>query len=161
MSRGRVMTEADAIDHARRHGLALDPALTVRPGPAPAPPKLPRLDRFQSDTERRFATHVLGPWQHDGLIKQWWYAPCKGMYLGPKTSYTPDFLLEPNLHPAWASLLGILGMPRLLYVEVKGKQIWDKDWIKAKQAAVRYSCFCFVLAQWKDERWSYKIIPPY
>lgn len=29
------MSEADAIDHARRHGLALDPALTVRP-PVPA-----------------------------------------------------------------------------------------------------------------------------
>jgi hypothetical protein len=155
-----VMTEADAIDHARRHGLALDPALTVRPmRPAVALPTPPKLDRFRSDTERRFATHVLGPWQYDGLIKQWWYAPCKGFYLAPKTSYTPDFLVEPRLHRDWADLLGIVGLPQPMFLEVKGAFIREKDWQKAKQAAGTYACFCFILAQWKDHRWSYKRIP--
>jgi VRR-NUC domain len=36
MRRDFAMTEADAIDHARRNGLALDPTLTVRTPPAPA-----------------------------------------------------------------------------------------------------------------------------
>jgi hypothetical protein len=31
-----ITTEADAIAHAQHHGLALDPALTVRRAPAPA-----------------------------------------------------------------------------------------------------------------------------
>jgi hypothetical protein len=33
----RVLTEADAIAHAQQHGLALDPALTVRPMPLDTP----------------------------------------------------------------------------------------------------------------------------
>jgi hypothetical protein len=156
MRQSNRWTEADAIAHAQRHGLALDPALTVR---ALAPPVAPKLDRFKSATERCFALHVLGPWQHDGLIKQWWYEPCKGFYLAPKTSYTPDFLLEPHLHHPWLPLLGILGMPAPIYVEVKGAFIREKDWQKAKQAAAIYSCFVFVLAQWKEGRWSYKRIP--
>jgi hypothetical protein len=119
-------------------------------------------DRYRSKTERLFATTVLDVWQHAGLITQWWYEPMKGLYLAPKTSYTPDFLVQTRAHHThWQDTLGVLTafLSTPLVFEVKGPHIYEKDWIKAKQAAALYSCFTFVLAQWKDATWHYKRIP--
>lgn len=117
----------------------------------PAPP-----DRYRSATERRFVQEWLTPAQQEGKIRRWWYEPCKGLYLAPRTSYTPDFLLEtvedlvaPGVPDPWP----------LVFVEVKGEHIRDKDWIKAKQAAALYPCFGFVLFQWRDQQWTWKRIP--
>ena len=132
------------------------PQATVTP---PAPPK---EDRYKSKTERRFATTVLDVWQHDGLIQHWWYEPMKGLYLAPKTSYTPDFLVQARAHDThWFETLGVVSayISAPLLFEVKGPHIYEKDWIKAKQAAALYACFTFVLAQWNDATWHYKRIP--
>jgi hypothetical protein len=116
------------------------------PFPSAAPVANVPPDRYKSDTERRYAA-VLDGWQHDGDILRWWYEPQKGLYLAPKTSYSPDFLLDYGP-----------GRP-LEFHEVKGAHIWPKDWILVKQAAALYPCYRFFLAQWKDAQWHWQGIP--
>ena len=83
-----------------------------------------------------------------GEVQAWWYEPCKGLYLAPKTSYTPDFLVQFR-DPT----------RRLEFHEVKGPYIWDKDWQKVKLAAAMYPCFRFVRAQWTKGRWFFREVP--
>lgn len=101
--------------------------------------------RFRSQTELRYA-RLLANRQLVGEIAAWWYEPCKGLYLAPATSYTPDFLV-------WTPTGG------LEFHEVKGGFIRAKDWQKTKWAASIYRCFVFVLAQWKSKAWHYKTVP--
>lgn len=115
------------------------------PPPAPARHQAP-VDRYRSQTERRFVRDCLEVWQHEGKIKQWWYEPCKGLFLAPKTTYTPDFLVQtPD--------------SRLHFYEIKGAYIRPHDWIKVKLAAAKYACFPFWLAQWRKGRWQLTAIP--
>jgi len=112
-----------------------------------APRSLPdALDRYQSKTERRWAEEIAEPLKHEGKIKDWWYSPCKGLYLAAKTSYTPDFLV-------WNA------QGALIFVEVKGALIRPKDWEKTKFAARIYGCFVFELWQWKSGHWRCKQVP--
>jgi len=104
-----------------------------------------RPDRYRSETERRFAA-LLTAWQQQDVITHWWYEPCKGLYLAPHTSYTPDFLVSRSTGP-------------LVFYEVKGAYIRPQDWVKAKQAAALYGCFWFFLAQWETQEWCFKEIP--
>ena len=121
------------------------PAVRSTPSIALPPQPEPSTDRYRSKTERAYAA-LLTMRQQAGELRQWWYEPMKGCYLAPKTSYTPDFLLwYPDNH--------------LEFHEVKGPHIWEKDWIRAKQAAALYPCFLFILAQWKDHTWHWKRIP--
>ena len=115
------------------------------PAWATPPPTTP-LDRYTSATERRYAA-LLAQWERQGIIQQWWYEPCKGLYLAPRTSYTPDFLV-------WRVQEGFLE-----FHEVKGAFIRAKDWEKVKFAAVTFPIFRFVLAQWKDGAWHWREVP--
>lgn len=110
---------------------------------APAAP----LDCYRSETERRYAAY-LDSEVNAGMVAAWWYEPMKGLYLAPKTSYTPDFLVQ-----------YCDGERGLECHEVKGAKIWEKDRIKAKLAARLYPCFRFLLAQWKESRWTWTHIP--
>ena len=116
--------------------------------PLPQIPSGPTA-RYRSQTESRFVGEVLVPWQQAGRIVAWWYEPCKGLYLCPRTSYTPDVLVQMppgDAHP-------------LIFYEVKGGKIWRQDWIKCKQAAAIYACFSFMRAQWTDGRWHFQHVP--
>ena len=125
-------------------------ATTLRPPSplsAPLPPvPLQRADRFRSETERRYGA-LLTTWQQQGIIQQWWYEPCKGLWLAPRTSYTPDFLV-------WRVQEGLLE-----FHEVKGGFVREKDWLKVKLAAVRYPVFRFLLARWQDGAWHWREVP--
>lgn len=130
-------------------------AASAAPAPLPLPP-VPReppgvsrtlTDRYRSKGERRYA-QCLDVRQHAGELRQWWYEPFKGLYLAPETSITLDFLVE---HTTPGLMLELH--------EVKGPFINPASWQKLKQAAARYPCFRFVLAQWKQGAWRYKEIP--
>ena len=108
---------------------------------------LAKADRFRSDTERRYAA-LLDQWKHEGEVKAWWYEVCKGLYLAPALSYTPDFLVQFVDRPF-----------ELEWHEVKGPFIREKDWNKAKMAAALYPIWHFVLAQRKDQQWTWQTIP--
>lgn len=102
--------------------------------------------RYRSKTEARFAQEVLAPQQHAGVITQWLYEPWR-LHLAPRTTYTPDFLaLVPT------------GDYVVCY-EVKGGWIRDRSTDKLKMAAVKFPWMRFVLAQWKDHEWTYRVIP--
>ena len=114
---------------------------------APLPPvPLQRADRFRSETERRYGA-LLTTWQQQGIIQQWWYEPCKGLWLAPRTSYTPDFLV-------WRVQEGLLE-----FHEVIGVFVREKDLLKVKLAAVQYPVFRFLLARWKDGAWHWREVP--
>lgn len=104
-------------------------------------------DRFRSQTERRYAAYLDGE-VNAGMVDRWYYEPFKGLYLAPETSYTPDFLIS-----------YCDGTQGLVFHEVKGAFIRQKDWIKLKMAAVLYPVFPFVLAQWKDGAWRWQDVP--
>lgn len=108
-------------------------------------------DRYRSKTERRYAA-LLEQERQQGIIRAWYYEPLKGLYLAPKTSYTPDFLVELPWHGP-----GDTGF--LCFHEIKGPFIREKDWIKVKLAAAVYPCFRFLLVQWKENRWQWKEVP--
>lgn len=112
-------------------------------------PEKPPYWPYKSLTEKRYGA-LLDTLKYDGQVWHWWYEPCKGLYLAPKLSFTPDFLVQ------W-----VPGHPRaqLEFHEVKGAHIYEKDWIRAKQAAAHYHCFRFLLAQWIEGEWHYKDIP--
>jgi hypothetical protein len=82
-------------------------------------------------------------WQHNGEITEWRYEPIKGFCLGIKMSYTPDFLL-------------VRADEEIVWIEVKGGHIYEKDWLKFKMAASRYPWWRFVLAQYAEARWTFK-----
>lgn len=115
------------------------------PRPVATPPK---GDRYRSKTERRYAQTILGVGLASGILKQYWYEPMKGLYLAPQTTYTPDFLVE-YADPT---------QPLELH-EVKGAHIYPEAMQKLKHAAARYTCYRFLLAQWKGQRWWFKEIP--
>ena len=108
---------------------------------------LVKADRLRSDTERRYAA-LLDQWKHDGEVKAWWYEACKGLYLAPHLSYAPDFLVQFVDRPF-----------ELEWHEVKGAFIREIDWDKAKMAAALYPIWHFVLAQWNNQKWTWKTIP--
>ena len=114
----------------------------------PARSAVVKADRFKSDTERRYAA-FLDQWKRDGEVKTWWYEACKGLYLAPHLSYTPDFLVQFTDRPF-----------ELEWHEVKGAFIREKDWQRAKMAAALYPVWHFVLAQWKEQQWTWRTIPP-
>ena len=123
------------------------PALIVKP----AGRKKPRqTDRFRSDTERRYAA-VLEAQRLRGEIVDWRYEPMKGLYLGPDSSYTPDFLVIFTIPGAsWCTYE---------FHEVKGGHIWPKDREKLKWAATAYPWFTFYLCQWKEQQWHITQVP--
>lgn len=136
--------------YAQRAGLPLlaSPRCAgIFPVPRAAEAPTP-TDRYRSKTERRYAQTLLEVGIARGILKRYWYEPMKGLYLAPKTSYSPDFLVEYS-DPC---------QPLELH-EVKGGFIRAKDWQKTKIAAALYPCFRFMLAQWKDQRWWFQEVP--
>ena len=129
------------------------PVLDVGPAAAlemasPLPSQDAPRDRYRSKTERRYAALLDGE-RRAGRVGQWYYEPCKGLYLAPKLSYTPDFLVMYCDGRSYE------------FHEVKGAYIREKDWNKAKMAAALYPVFRFVLAQWTEGAWHWKTIPAY
>jgi hypothetical protein len=141
-------TEADVVAaHQRMFGTAPPAAAVVFP--VPRPTRTPAQDdRYRSKTERLYALTILDVGKASGILKDYWYEPMKGLYLAPKTSYTPDFLVQ-YTDPT---------QPLELH-EVKGAHIWPKDFQKTKLAATLYPCFRVILAQWKQQRWWFKEVP--
>jgi hypothetical protein len=169
--KGFAMTEADAIAHAQRHGLALDPALTVRPGAGPAAPDgqttCPRTPRrTTSKTELRYAT-LLELAQHEGRIKAWWPCPLR-LWIAPAMSYTSDFLTQARgpdvlsfpvsqpitLSPAFAESLCRFGSYGLTLIEVKHTFMFDRRRAldRLKTAAGLYPMLRFKLCIWDAKR---------
>jgi len=169
--RGFAMTEADAIAHAQRHGLALDPALTVRPVPAPAthdiqatPARKPA--RKVSKTEQRYAT-ILEVARHEGHIKAWWPCPLR-CWIAPGMSYTADFLTQARgpdvltfaasqpitLSPAFAESLCRFGSYGLTLIEVKHTFMFDQRRAldRLKTAASLYPMLRFKLCTWDTQQ---------
>lgn len=107
------------------------------------------IPRYRSQTEARYAA-VLEEEKRTGLILDYWYEPIKGLYLAPKTTYTPDFLVQVWQSPDHRTLV---------FHEVKGPFIREKDLIKAKVAARLYPCFRFLLVQWTGDEWTWQLIP--
>jgi hypothetical protein len=135
---------------AARAGVSfVSPATAQRTSAAARAPSVTVLapqDRYRSQTERRYAT-LLEHWEQSGEVAAWYYEPVKGLYLAPQLSYTPDFLVYWLDHP----------IPE--WHEVKGAFVRPKDWQRAKMAAALYPRWPFVLAQWKDNQWTWKRIP--
>ena len=140
----------------------------LQPAP-PAPPRRTRAPRpvpsipptsYRSKTEQRFA-QLCQVWHYEGMgVAQWWYEPCKGLYLTATTSYTPDFLLQ--LTPPTDALPFAPLLPPdapSVFIEVKG-YLREKDWRTAKFAAARYPLWPFVLAEYARGHWTYTRIPP-
>lgn len=123
------------------------PIVTMPQAPKAPPRNQSLTSPYRSVTEARYAAYLAGE-VNAGMVAQWYYEPCKGLRLGPTTSYTPDFLV-----------VYCDGERGYEFHEVKGAFIREKDWIKAKIAAAIFPCFRFVLAQWEDERWHWKEIP--
>jgi hypothetical protein len=136
-----------AQGHARLVGTPGPVAARVFPVPAPSATEGPS-DRYRSKTERRYAETILDLGVASGILKGYWYEPCKGLWLAPKTSYTPDFLIQ-YADPSQP----------LEFHEVKGGFIRPQDWQKTKMAAAIYHCFRFLRAQWKDQRWHFVEVP--
>lgn len=128
-------------------GTAAPVAAVIFPVPRGGTPPT-KTDRYRSKTERRYAQTVLDIGIASHILKNYWYEPMKGLYLAPKTTYTPDFLVE-YTDP----------MQPLELHEVKGGFIYAKDMQKLKMAAAMYGCYRFLLAQWKDHRWWFKNVP--
>lgn len=61
------------------------------------------------------------------------------LHLGYRCKYTPDFLCENGLKPA--------------FYECKGAHVWEDSMIKFKAAAQMFPCFSFYFAQWKNKAW--------
>lgn len=109
--------------------------------------KLASLDRYKSDTERRYAS-LLEQWQREGVVAFWRYEPCKGLWLAPALSYSPDFLVIWATRPQQTD-----------WHEVKGAFVRPQDWNRLKMAAAQYPCWRFVLAQWQGGAWAWQVIP--
>jgi hypothetical protein len=105
-------------------------------------------DRYRSKTERLYALTILDVGVASGLLKDYWYEPMKGLWLAPKTSYTPDFLVQ------YTDPTQLLELH-----EVKGGFVYAKDFQKTKMAAAKYGCYRFILAQWKNQHWWFKNVP--
>ena len=112
----------------------------------PGRPEVTKTDRFRSDTERKYAA-LLEQWQREGEVRQWYYEPIR-LYLAPKTTLTVDFLVIWDIRPRDLELH-----------EVKPKWYREDGWQKLKIAAALYPCFRFLLAQWKDRKWTWQTIP--
>lgn len=67
--------------------------------------------------------------------------------------YTPDFFTVDSANYSNADY----GM---VFWEVKGKHIWEDSLIKIRTAARIFPFYRFVLAQWKDNQWTEKVIRP-
>lgn len=142
----RVVGERPTLTQAGKAVVVAHPLAVPEPQPPLSRTDEPH-DRYRSKTERRYAL-LLQQRKAAGELREWWYEPCKGLYLAPRTSYTPDFLLwytDPQ-RP-------------LEFHEVKGGFIRAKDWQKTKWAAVAYPLFKFVLAQYKGQHWYWKEVP--
>ena len=137
---------AGMLARAIMHPLAQPPARPQRI-PAPSAPPAQRLDRYRSETERRYARYLDGE-VNAGIVARYYYEPCKGLWLAPKLSYTPDFLV-----------IYCDGERGHEMHEVKGEHIWPKDWDRLKMAAQLYQCWTFRLAQWKEQRWQWQKMP--
>jgi hypothetical protein len=174
--RGLVMTEADAIAHAQRHGLALDPALTVRTAPRGDLPEAfeqylkatqaLKPPRKVSKTEQRYAT-VLDVAKHEGHIKAWWHHPWK-LWIAPGLSYEPDYVSQGRglellpllqsqpvtLSPALTAAVCRFGSYGVTCIEVKHTFMFDKRRAldRLKTAASLYPMFRFKLCTWDTKR---------
>jgi hypothetical protein len=169
--RGLVMTEADAIAHAQRHGLALDPALTVRTAPAPTAQDVEVTrartpGRNVSKTEQRYAT-VLDVAKQEGHLKAWWPCPLR-LWIAPRMSYTADFLTQARgpdvltfpasqpitLSPAFAESLCRFGSYGLTLIEVKHTFMFDhrRALDRLKTAASLYPMVRFKLCTWDTQQ---------
>jgi hypothetical protein len=100
---------------------------------------------YRSQTEARYADVLISLVQ-GGMLAQWWYEPAR-LWLAPKTTYTPDFLLHFHGHGP------------LVFVEIKGAWIRPNALVKPKIAARLYPMFRFTLVTWKDQAWHEKEIP--
>jgi len=132
---------------------AANPALRILEIPAPTillpidkPRRMKRLDGYDSALEARYADEVLKPQQAAGIIKQWWY-PAPKLFLAPKTTYTPDFMVE----------YADEGRPLEMH-EVKG--YWrPQARVKTKVAAQHYPCYRFVGLEHREGRWVEEVFP--
>ena len=102
---------------------------------------------YRSRTEERYGA-MLAAQQQAGLLTQWWYEPMR-LALAPRTTLTPDFLLQ------WS------GGPEtpLTFDEVKG---WRREdaMVKLKVAARLYPIFRFRWVEWTQGAWIYHEVPP-
>jgi hypothetical protein len=118
------------------------PALPQGHLPPPAPDARPR---YRSKTEARYADYLTAC-QYAGTIEAWWYEPLR-LWLAPKTTYTPDFLIQYR-----ASTM-------LTCYEVKGAYIRDRAMDKPKIAARLYPIFRFRVAVWEQGQWHERELP--
>ena len=117
------------------------------PSPVAAPGRQqpPKIDRYRSDAERRYAV-LLDQWQREEDIARWWYEPMK-LWLAPKTTITIDFLIR-----------RYGGEPLELH-EVKSVWYREDGLVKLKIAAAMYPCYRVILANWADHQWHWTTMP--
>jgi len=159
------------------------PALSRMAAPQPPVPKVPTLppDRFRvstSKTERRYG-QWCDVWQSTGEIVAWWHEPL-ACVLGPKFTYTPDFLVQLDgdpltcfedhgglaLTPEFMTRfcdMTLLTACGLMCVEVKASFVFEerRAYDRLKTAARLFPMLRFCVVQWqsKQQTWKERVIP--
>jgi RNA polymerase primary sigma factor len=96
-------------------------------------------------TEDRYA-EALEAQRLLGEIKAWSFEP-DTLRLAPDMTYTPDFRVEP------------IDNSQLIYVDIKGKHIWEDATVKIKAAAVLYPQHRFQQVRWDGWKWTVREFP--
>lgn len=97
-------------------------------------------------TENRYAA-ALEAQRLTGEIRAWAFE-VDTLVLAPGMTLTPDFRVEP-VDPA----------ARLIYVDVKGRHVWEDATVKIKAAAVMYPQHRFQQARWDGWNWKLREFP--
>lgn len=140
----------EAFNRRRRLGLGVispnlfakawgeDFAKTIAANPVAQKPRKPLLNK----TESRFLDLLKAEQPNK-------YVGCQNItfLLAPDLRYTPDFWIA---YPD----------AKLTFWEVKGAFIREDGMVKLKTAAAMFPMFIFIMAQWKDGKWTTKTIPP-
>lgn len=121
-----------------KHYLKNHPTLKAE-APAASPPA---PGKSMNATEARYARDQLEPGRLAGLIREYRFQ-VEGLWLADGLFYYPDFRV---ITTDW----------RVVFHEVKGGFVREDAWIKFKMA-VKEHPYPFVLAQWKDGRWTTKL----
>lgn len=135
------LAEAPRLPQDLKQSCATKKASTLI-GAATGRQQVPTIDRYRSQTERRYAA-LLETQKRAGEIDEWYYEPMK-LWLAPATTLTIDFMVVTDM---------------IELHEVKGVFIREKGWVKLKLAARLYPCFPMKLCQWKDGQWHYTTMP--
>ena len=101
------------------------------------------LPDYDSQLEADYASYLQGL-LYGGIITKWWHHPMR-LYLAPKLSYNPDFLVQAG--------------KSLILKEIKGWHQNKRDSLThLKVAAQLYPCFRFVLVTREKRQWIEKEI---